>query len=69
MKGKFKFAICEHQIYIIFNSNLYNMVKRIRKRKGRMEKNLFDCKFTTTKTIHIDENKVCIQNGNVPTSP
>jgi hypothetical protein len=69
MKGKFKFATCEHQIYIIFNSNLYNMAKKTRKKKGRTEKNLFGSKFAITKTIHTNENKVCIQSGNVPTSP
>lgn len=65
---KFKFATCEHKIYIIINSNLYNMAQKIRKGKGKMEKNLFGYTFATTKTIHTNENKVCIQIGNVPTS-
>jgi hypothetical protein len=44
------------------------MVEKIKKRKGRMEKNLFDCMFATTKTKHNGEDKVCIQSGNVLTS-
>ncbi len=35
MKGKSKFATCEHQIYIIYNSSLYNMAKKLG--KGRVE--------------------------------
>jgi hypothetical protein len=68
-KGKFKFATYEHQIGIIFNSNLYSMAKKIKKKKGRLKKSLFNCRFATIKTKHIGEYKVCIQSGNVLTSP
>jgi hypothetical protein len=37
--------------------------------KGRMEKNVFGYMFTTMETKHTREVEVCIQSGNVPTSP
>jgi hypothetical protein len=48
---------------------MYNMAKKRRKMKGRMEKGLISCRFATTETKHTYENKVCIQNGNVLASP
>jgi hypothetical protein len=45
------------------------MAKIIRKRKGRVEKSLFGCRFATMKVEHTGKNKVCIQSGNVPISP
>jgi len=66
-KGKFKSTICEYQICMIFNSSLFNMAKKVKKRKGRVGKGLFGHKFATTKVKHINENKVCFQNGNVLT--
>jgi hypothetical protein len=41
------------------------MVKKIRKKKGRMDKSSFGYKFVTTKSKLTDENKVCFQNDNV----
>ncbi len=37
---------------------------KIKKRKGKVDKDLFGCKFVTIEAKHINENKVCIQNGN-----
>jgi len=62
------FATYEHQICTIFNSSSYNMVEKIKKRKGKMDKNLFRYMFATTKAKHSDEDKVCIQSGNVLTN-
>jgi hypothetical protein len=45
------------------------MAKKIMKKKGRMDKSLFNYRFTTMKVKHIGENKVCFQNNNVPTCP
>jgi hypothetical protein len=45
------------------------MAKNIWQRKDRVDKGLFGSKFATTKIEHIDENKVLLQSGNVPTSP
>jgi hypothetical protein len=44
------------------------MVEKIKKRKGKMDKNLFGYMFATTKAKHNGEDKVCIQSGNVLTS-
>jgi hypothetical protein len=44
------------------------MVEKIKKKKGRTEKNLFGCMFAATKARHNNEYKVCIQSGNVLTS-
>ncbi len=45
------------------------MAKNIKKRKGRMEKNVFGYMFITMEIKHTCEVEVCIQSGNVPTSP
>jgi len=43
-------------------------LKKSKKGRVKWKKNLFDCMFATTKTRHNDEDKVCIQSGNVLTS-
>jgi hypothetical protein len=45
------------------------MAKKIKEKKGRMDKSSFGYKFMTTKSKHTDENKVYLQNGNVPVCP
>jgi hypothetical protein len=37
---------------------------KIKKRKGKMNKDLFGCKFVTMEVKHTNGNKVCLQNGN-----
>jgi hypothetical protein len=65
-ENKVRFITHEHQICKIFNSSLYNMAKKIRKlRKDRVDKGLFGCRFVTTKAKQTNENKGCLQNGNV----
>jgi len=41
------------------------MVEKVKKMKGKVGKGLFGYNFATTKVKHINENKVCFQNGNV----
>jgi hypothetical protein len=38
---------------------------KIKKRKGKMDKDLFGYKFVTMEVKHTNENKVCLQNGNL----
>jgi hypothetical protein len=42
------------------------MAKIFRKRRGRVDKCLFGCRFVTMETKHIDENEVNLEFGNVP---
>jgi hypothetical protein len=69
IRRQVKVSICKHKIYTIFNSNLNNMAKKFRKRRGRVDKCLFGCRFVTMETKHIDENKVNLEFGNVPIGP
>jgi hypothetical protein len=45
------------------------MAKKFRKRRGRVDKGLFGCRFLTMETKHINENKVYFEFDNVPTNP
>jgi hypothetical protein len=45
------------------------MAKKIKEKKGKMDKSSFGYKFVTTKSKSTDENKVYLQNGNVQVGP
>jgi uncharacterized Fe-S cluster-containing MiaB family protein len=44
------------------------MAKKIKKKKCKVDKTLFDYMFMTMETKHTIEDKVCLQSGNVLTS-
>jgi hypothetical protein len=36
---------------------------KIKRKKGKVDKDLFGCKFVTMEIKDTNENKVCLQNG------